>query len=391
MGRKIKVLTVIGTRPEAIKLFPVIHALEARSSFESRVCITGQHRDLVGPVLHLARIEPDHRIASSTSSRSLDSLVGEICAAVGLVLDTELPDWVIVQGDTASTLASALAAHHRRIPICHVEAGLRSGVILHPWPGKAYRRMVTMIANLHCAPTDGASKALLAVQTPEKSVVVTGNTGIDALRWVRARLVAEPHLAGRIVRIMARFHGRKILAVTVHRRENLGPPAKAIGEALKVLAGDEGVAIILSLHPDPDVQETLREALRGLDNVLLTDALTYPEFVHLLTISHIVLSDSGGIQEEAPALGKPTLVLREKTERAEGIASGGAKLVGTDSNRIIGEVRRLLGDRAAYAAMARVRTLYGDGCSARRIVRALASHNREIDQKVAARKARLRS
>lgn len=240
------------------------------------------------------------------------------------------------------------------------------------------KRPTAEFASLHCAPAAGASKALFATPTPEKSLVVNGNTGIDALRWVRARLLAEPHLAGRLVRIAAPFQGQKILAVTAHRRENLGPPAKAIHEALKVLTEDQNLAIILSLHPNPDIQQIMREVLRGLNNALLTDALTYPEFVHLLTISHIVLSDSCGIQEEAPALGKPTFVLHEKTERAEGIATGGAKLVGTDSNRIC---RR--GSTVAWRPRCPCQNGAGAIALWRRLLRrqnvgALASQNRDV-------------
>ena len=367
-----KLLVVLGTRPEAIKLFPVVHALRAEPAFETRVCVTGQHRAMLDQVLQLAGIVPDIDLDLMVPGQSLDTLAARLFTAVGAVLDAERPDRVIVQGDTASAMCAALAAYHRRIPIAHVEAGLRSGDLHHPWPEEGNRRIITALADLHFAPTQAAADALLGEGIDPANIHMTGNSGIDALLHVRTMLAqggaASPVIAG----LLSRFSGRRIIAATCHRRENLAGLG-AIAGALAELARRDDVAIVLPLHPNPAVGETFRQRLGGLANVSLTAPLDYPDFVALLDACHLVLTDSGGIQEEAPALGKPVLVMRETTERPEGVAAGTARLVGTDPARIVAAITCLLDDEDAYAAMARAHCPYGDGHAARRIAHILSS------------------
>jgi UDP-N-acetylglucosamine 2-epimerase (non-hydrolysing) len=361
-----RLLVVFGTRLEAIKLFPVIRALRAEPGLETSVCVTGQHRALLDPVLGLAGIRPDIDLDLMRPGQSLDALAGRLLAGIGTVLDAERPACVIVQGDTASAKCAALAAYYRRLPVAHVEAGLRSGNLNHPWPEEGNRRIIGMLADLHFAPTDRAAAALRSEGIDPSRIHMTGNSGIDALLHVRD-LLRENKLCAPIVGdLAARFPGRRIIVVTCHRRENL-TGLHAIAAALRTLAARPDVAMVLPLHPNPEIGEVFRAALDGLPNVALIDPLDYPEFVALLDVCHAVLTDSGGVQEEAPALGKPVLVMRETTERPEGVAAGTARLVGTDPDHIIGEVTRLLDDPAAYNAMARAHSPYGDGRAAERI------------------------
>jgi UDP-N-acetylglucosamine 2-epimerase (non-hydrolysing) len=288
------------------------------------------------------------------------------------VLDAERPDWVVVQGDTATAMTGALAAYYRKIPVCHVEAGLRSGNIHHPWPEEINRRIIGTIAALHCAPTDTAAAALLRENTDPATVHVTGNTVIDALHWITGRIEREPSLAAGLAGLEARFAGKRIIGVTSHRRENFGEGMEAIAGAIRQLAARDDVALIFPVHLNPNVRSVMNERLAGLDNVALIEPLDYPHFARLIAISTLMLTDSGGVQEEAPALGKPVLVMRETTERPEGIEAGTARLVGTDAGRIVSEAERLLDDAQAYAAMARAHNPFGDGRSAARIVELLA-------------------
>ena len=363
----IRVLTVFGTRPEAIKLFPVIHALEADARFASRTCVTGQHREILDQVLALAGIRPDHDLDLMREGQSLDQLTARALAGIGQVMDAECPDWVVVQGDTTSAFAAALAAHYRKIPVCHVEAGLRSANTLHPWPEEANRRMISSFADLHCAPTQRAADALRTERGETARVHVTGNTVVDALEWVTGRIAQSPALAGGLAELEHRFVGRKILAVTTHRRENLGEGLANIARAVRRVAQRSDVSVIFPVHPNPQVRMVMEAELGGLDNVALIAPLDYPHFARLLAISHLVLTDSGGVQEEAPSLGKPVLVARETTERPEGIEAGTARLVGTDPAVIEREIARLLDVPEAHAEMARAHNPYGDGRAAMRI------------------------
>ena len=368
-----KILTVFGTRPEAIKLFPLVHRLARDDRFIGRVCISAQHREMLDQVLDIAGIVPDHDLDLMTPGQTLDALTARALVEIGKVLDLEQPDWVVVQGDTTTVMAGAIAAYYRKIPVCHVEAGLRSGDIHHPWPEEVNRRVVGSFAALHCAPTTTARDALLRENVDPATVHVTGNTVIDALQWVTARVGDSPALADGLRALEERFAGRRIIGVTSHRRENFGDGMQAIAKAVKSIASRQDVAVILPVHLNPQVRAVMKAELAGLNNVALLEPLDYPQFARLLDISHLMLTDSGGVQEEAPALGKPVLVMRETTERPEGIAAGTARLVGTDADRIVRETNRLLDDPAAYAAMAQAHNPFGDGHAAERIADLLAA------------------
>ncbi len=368
-----RILTVFGTRPEAIKLFPVIHALAADVRFTSRVCVSGQHRGMLDQVLEVAGIAPDRDLDLMRPDQSLDALTAGLLTGLGEAIDAERPDWVVVQGDTATAMAGALAAYYRKVPVCHVEAGLRSGDIHHPWPEEINRKIIGTLAALHCAPTDIAAQALLRENVEPGAVHVTGNPVIDALHWITGRIAERPDLAQGLAGLEQRFTGKRIVGLTSHRRENFGEGMRNIADAVRRLAERDDVAVIFPVHLNPNVRQVMNRELGGLDNVALIEPLDYPHFARLLAISHLILTDSGGVQEEAPALGKPVLVMRETTERPEGVAAGTAKLVGTDPGRIVAEVERLLHDEAAYAAMARAHNPFGDGKSAARIVELLAA------------------
>ncbi|MEC7420787.1 MAG: UDP-N-acetylglucosamine 2-epimerase (non-hydrolyzing), partial [Pseudomonadota bacterium] len=342
MAAPLKILTVFGTRPEAIKLFPLIHALDADPRFDSRVCISAQHREMLDQVLSIADVAPDHDLDLMTPGQSLDALTARALVEIGKVLDDERPDWVVVQGDTTTVMAGAIAAYYRRIPVCHVEAGLRSGDIYQPWPEEVNRRVVGSFAALHCAPTPTAREALLRENVAADSVHVTGNTVIDALHWVTRRIEQDPQLASGLGDIEKRFAGRRIIGVTSHRRENFGGGMSSIANAVKTIALRDDVGVIFPVHLNPNVRSVMQAALGDLDNVALIEPLDYPHFARLLDICHLMLTDSGGVQEEAPALGKPVLVMRETTERPEGVAAGTARLVGTESDTIVRECLRLL-------------------------------------------------
>lgn len=368
-----KILTVFGTRPEAIKLFPLIHALEADSRFVSRVCVSGQHRGMLDQVLEISGVVPDHDLDLMRPDQTLDALTARLLTGIGQVLDAERPDVVVVQGDTATAMAGALAAYYRKIPVAHVEAGLRSGDIHHPWPEEVNRKVIGSFAALHFAPTETAAEALRRENVDPRRIHVTGNTVIDALHWITGKIAREPALAADLAPIERRFGGRTIIGVTSHRRENFGQGMEAIADAVTRLAARRDVAVIFPVHLNPNVRAVMNERLAGLDNVALIEPLDYPHFARLLDIAHLMLTDSGGVQEEAPALGKPVLVMRETTERPEGVAAGTAKLVGTDTDRIVAETERLLDDPAAYEAMARAHNPFGDGRASQRIVELLTT------------------
>ena len=368
-----KILLVFGTRPEAIKLFPLVAALKADPRFAPVVCVSAQHRQMLDQVLEIAGIVPDYDLDLMRPDQSLDALTAALLTSLGKVMDEAKPDRVIVQGDTATAMAGALAAYYRKVPVDHVEAGLRSGNIYHPWPEEVNRKIIGQIASLHFAPTDVSAKALTDEQVDPARVHVTGNTVIDALRWVTARIAAEPQLAAGLADIEARFAGKRIIGVTSHRRENFGGGLENIAEAIRQIAARPDVAVIFPVHLNPNVRGVMHGALGGLSNVALIEPLDYPNFARLLGIAEVMLTDSGGVQEEAPALGKPVLVMRETTERPEGVTAGTAKLVGTDTKTIVTEMFNLLDDKAAYEKMARAHNPFGDGHSARRIVELLGN------------------
>ncbi len=370
---KQKVIVVFGTRPEAIKMFPVVHALQARDGIETRVCVTAQHRELLDQVLAIARIVPDIDLDVMQPDQTLDGLTARLIVELGRAFDAEKPDRVVVHGDTLTTMVASLAAYYRKIPVAHVEAGLRSGDIHHPWPEEVNRRVVACIADLNFAPTEQAAAALRAENRDPAGIHVTGNTVIDALLATRRRIADDPALAAGFAPIAARFEGRRIIAVTSHRRENFGGGMEAIAGAIRAIAARPDVAVIFPVHPNPNVRRVMDAQLAGLGNVALIDPLDYPNFVALLDRCEIVLTDSGGVQEEAPSLGKPVLVMRETTERPEGVAAGTARLVGTDRERIISEIFTLLDDKHAYSAMARAHNPFGDGKAAERIAGIIAN------------------
>ncbi|MBB3955494.1 UDP-N-acetylglucosamine 2-epimerase (non-hydrolyzing) [Novosphingobium sediminicola] len=367
-----KILVIFGTRPEAIKLFTVVAALKQDPRFEPIVCVSAQHRAMLDQVLEIAGIVPDHDLDLMRPNQTLDGLTAALLTELGEVMDKVKPDRVTVQGDTATAMAGALAAYYRKLPVDHVEAGLRSGNIYHPWPEEVNRKIIGGIASLHFAPTTTSEAALLRENVSADRVHVTGNTVIDALHWVLARIEAEPKLARGLDALAERFKGKRIIGVTSHRRENFGEGMENIASAIRQIAERPDTAIIFPVHLNPNVRAVMNERLVGLDNVALIEPLDYPHFARLLSMAEIMLTDSGGVQEEAPALGKPVLVMRETTERPEGVVAGTARLVGTDSSRIVSEIFSLLDDKAAYEAMARAHNPFGDGQSSRRIVDALA-------------------
>lgn len=367
-----KVLFVFGTRPEAIKLFPVVQALEAQGGIAVRTCVTAQHRGLLDQVLEIAGIAPDVDLDVMTPGQSLDALTSRLLTGLGEVFDAEKPDRVLVQGDTATAMVGALAAYYRKIPVGHVEAGLRSGDIYQPWPEEVNRRIVAPIADQHFAPTETAAEALRRENIDRATIHVTGNTVIDALHATRARITADPSLAAGLDTFAGRFASKRLILVTAHRRENFGGGMESIARALGRIADRDDVAILFPMHPNPNVAAAMDAALGDRSNIARIDPLDYPHFIRALDMCEVVLSDSGGVQEEAPALGKPILVMRETTERPEGIEAGTAKLVGTDPERIVSEISTLLDLPEAYAAMARAHNPFGDGHAATRIARIIA-------------------
>ena len=361
------ILFVFGTRPEAIKLFPVIRAIAARGDIRVRSCVTAQHRGLLDQVLSIAGLTPDIDLDLMQPGQSLERLTARLLTGLGEVLDAERPDRVIVQGDTATAMVGALTAYYRKVPVSHVEAGLRSGNLHHPWPEEGNRRMIAPLADQHFAPTETAAEALRQEAVDPATVHVTGNTVVDALHATRARIAESPALASGLAPIAARFAGKRLLLVTPHRRENFGGGMEAIARAIGRIAQRPDVAVLFPVHPNPNVVAVMDRLLGARPNIARIDPLDYPHFIRALGMADIVLTDSGGVQEEAPALGKPVLVMRETTERLEGVAAGTAKLVGTSEDRIVSEISTLLDDDAAYSAMARAHNPFGDGHASARI------------------------
>jgi UDP-N-acetylglucosamine 2-epimerase (non-hydrolysing) len=373
MAELSKILVIFGTRPEAIKLFPVIHKLQEHSDVQTRVLVTGQHRQMLDQVLDIGEIQPDYDLDVMAPNQTLDALTARLLTGIGEVLDIERPARVIVQGDTATAMVGALAAYYRQIPVSHVEAGLRSHIIYQPWPEEVNRKIIGTIADQHFAPTHVSADALIAEAVAPEKIHITGNSVIDALYWVTDKIARQPDLACDLVEIEKRFAGKRIIGVTTHRRENFGDGMADIAAALLEIAARDDVAIIFPVHMNPNVRKVMDAKLGNHPRIAMIEPLDYPHFARLLSISYIMLSDSGGVQEEAPALGKPVLVMRETTERPEGVAAGTAKLVGTDKNRIISEIFTLLDDEAAYSNMARAHNPFGDGQAAHKIAGLVAN------------------
>lgn len=372
-----KNMVIFGTRPEAIKLFPVINALKQQGKMACEVLVSAQHRQMLDQVLAISGITPDHDLDIMQPGQSLDALTARLLEAIGGVLDSAKPDRVIVQGDTATAMVGALAAYYRKIPVSHVEAGLRSYDIYQPWPEEVNRKIIGTIADQHFAPTDVSANALKAEAIAEEQVFVTGNTVIDALHWVTDRISHRPELAAGLADLEQRYSGKKIIGITTHRRENFGDGMENIATAIRAIAARDDVACIFPVHLNPNVRAVMDKELGNLSNVAMIEPLDYPHFARLLSTSHIMLTDSGGVQEEAPALGKPVLVMRDTTERPEGVTAGTAKLIGTDKNRIISEIFTLLDDENAYSAMARAHNPFGDGKASQRIAEIIWSASRQ--------------
>jgi len=369
----VKVLFVFGTRPEAIKLAPVIRELSTRPNFHCKICVTGQHREMLAQILELFDLQPDWNLELMRPNQDLAYITGAALSGVSGILDSFRPDRVIVQGDTTTTFTGALAAFYHRIPVAHVEAGLRTDNIYAPWPEEVNRRLVSHIADLHFAPTTRARDNLLREGIGTERILVTGNTGIDALLGVSALLDGRPELCSRFEATFASYpESKRLILMTGHRRESFGGGLAQICSAMARIALRSDVAIVFPVHPNPNVRRTI-EPLRGRDNILLVEPVDYPELVFLLKRCHIVVTDSGGIQEEAPSFGKPVLVTRETTERPEAMELGLAKLVGTDEQRLFDEMSALLDDPEAYRQMSHVRNPYGDGRASCRIAARLST------------------
>lgn len=367
-----KIAAIYGTRPEAIKMAPLIAALKADDRFEVTVIVTGQHREMLDQVNSLFGITADHDLDISSPGQSLTGITTKVLEGLSPLLASINPDGVIVQGDTTSAFAGALAAFYQQIPVFHLEAGLRSGNILNPFPEEANRKLISQIAALHFAPTEANREALLHDGVNPDDIVVTGNTVIDALLYT-ANLPGS-FTDQELVQATA-DPSRQIILVTTHRRENWGEPLSNIAAAVAELANHyPGSGFVVPMHKNPAVRQTLRATLDGISNVHLLEPLDYAQFARLIDRSQLILTDSGGVQEEAPSLGKPVLVLRETTERAEGVDSGNVKLIGTSSDRIVKEARLLLDVPAEYQRMTAASNPYGDGTAARQCVTALAQH-----------------
>ncbi|MEI5674231.1 MULTISPECIES: non-hydrolyzing UDP-N-acetylglucosamine 2-epimerase [unclassified Nocardioides] len=365
-----RVGVVLGTRPEAVKLAPLVVALRASAHYEPVVVSTGQHRDLLAPLLGFFGVQPDLDLDLMRAGQSLADLAGLATTRIGQAIEDLGLDLLVVQGDTTTTLAGALAGFYHRVPVVHVEAGLRTDDRLSPYPEEVNRRAVTQLADLHLAPTDRAAERLLAEGVDPSRVLVTGNTVIDALfETVRRR---HPY-AGPDAAALADAEGAgRLLLVTAHRRESWGVGLDGIAEAVgRLVDAHPDLTVVFPVHPNPLVREPVRRRLGGSDRVLLAEPLDYPSFVRLLARADLVLTDSGGIQEEACSLGRPTLVARDTTERPEGIEAGGLRLVGTDPARIVAEATRLLTDPAAYGALVCRSLPFGDGTASARAVAAL--------------------
>jgi UDP-N-acetylglucosamine 2-epimerase len=363
-----KVLIVFGTRPEAIKMLPVVRALRATPGYDAKLCVTAQHRQMLDQVLDLFEVKPDYDLDIMTHAQGLTGITTAVLVRLEQVLEAAAPDWVLVHGDTTTTMAATIAAFYRKIPVGHVEAGLRSGNMLQPWPEEMNRRVTDAIAAAYFAPTEGARQNLLRENVPASRIHVTGNTVVDALREVVEMIATRPGLAADLdARFPVLDPKRPILLVTGHRRENFGAPFRELCEAIADLVRAHGIQAVYPVHLNPNVQAPVREILGGVDHIHLIEPLDYLPFVHLMQKSHVILTDSGGIQEEAPSLGKPVFVMRNVTERPEAVEAGTVRLVGTDRTRIFDAVSLVLTDKAEYERMSRAHNPYGDGHAAARI------------------------
>ncbi len=374
-----KVLTVFGTRPEAIKMCPLVHTLKAESQIDTRVCVTAQHREMLDQVLELFEIKPDYDLDIMQPNQGLYEITANILQKIKSVLEDFKPDLVLVHGDTSTTFVTSLAAFYQKIKVGHIEAGLRTGNIFSPWPEEANRKLTSVLTQFHFAPTIGSEKNLLNENIPQENITVTGNTVIDALLWVKEKIITNKELN----KSLATQYGfldqsKRLILVTGHRRESFGDGFENICKALQEVATTHpDVEVLYPVHLNPNVQEPVNRLLKGISNIHLIEPQDYLPFVYLMTRAHIILTDSGGIQEEAPSLGKPVLVMRETTERPEAIDAGTVKLVGTYTNKIVKEINNLLNNEQEYLAMSKAHNPYGDGTACKRIINVITKSLKE--------------
>lgn len=372
----LKILSVFGTRPEAVKMAPIVRLLKDTTGIESRVCVTAQHRQMLDQVLELFQIQPHYDLDLMRENQSMAQISAGIFTHLDPVLGEFQPDWVLAVGDTTTVVTTSLLAFYRRIKFGHIEAGLRTHNKWHPFPEEINRRLATTMADLHFAPTLWSRQNLLNESVPEDAIIVTGNPVIDALTYV-SQQEAPQEIKNLLERLGIRGAGanagaaRRLILVTAHRRENFGKPIENICHAIQQLAARKDVELVYPIHLNPNVQEPVYGILKDVPHVTLLPPLDYLPMVHLMKYATLILTDSGGIQEEAPAFGVPVLVLRETTERPEGVEAGTLKLVGTETRRIVAEANRVLDDPSAYSEMAKASNPYGDGHAAERIVDAL--------------------
>ncbi|MEI8654093.1 UDP-N-acetylglucosamine 2-epimerase (non-hydrolyzing) [Pseudoalteromonas sp. Hal273] len=371
-----KVLTVFGTRPEAIKMAPLVHALAADERFESKCCVTAQHREMLDQVLELFKITPDYDLNLMKAGQALPEITSRILLELTPVLKEFKPDVVLVHGDTATTFAASLAAYYEQIAVGHVEAGLRTDNIYSPWPEEGNRKLTGALTKLHFAPTETSKANLLKENYASENIFVTGNTVIDALLLVKQQIENDIDLRNMLVGQFPMLdESKRLILVTGHRRESFGGGFERICEALVLTAkAHPDCQILYPVHLNPNVQEPVKRILKDVDNVHLIEPQQYLPFVYLMNRSHIILTDSGGIQEEAPSLGKPVLVMRDTTERPEAVDAGTVKLVGTDISKITSALSELLTDDVAYKEMSRAHNPYGDGQACQRICDILAKN-----------------
>jgi UDP-N-acetylglucosamine 2-epimerase (non-hydrolysing) len=376
MIKKIKVLIVFGTRPEAIKMAPVVKAFKNSDHIELKVCVTAQHRQMLDQVLELFSIKPDFDLNLMKPNQDLTDITIGVLGGLREVLRSWRPDWVLVHGDTTTTLATSLAAYYEKISVGHVEAGLRTGDIYSPWPEEVNRRVVANVARLHFAPTPVARENLIRAGVNKELIFVTGNTVIDALFDIREKLESDDQLVTAAKKLIPVLNvDKKIILVTGHRRENFGDGFENICMALNEISTRSDIEIVYPVHLNPNVQEPVSRILGNSPNVRLISPLDYLPFVYLMSKSHIILTDSGGIQEEAPSLGKPVLVLRDTTERPEALVAGTVKLVGTSREIIVSEVCKLLDNSDDYEVMAQSMNPFGDGKAANEILQHLLKNS----------------
>ena len=367
-----KVMSVFGTRPEAIKMAPVVAALRAAPDIEDIVCVTAQHREMLDQVLSIFGIVPDIDLDIMRPGQDLYDVTAKILLGMRPVLEQHKPDWVLVHGDTTTTLAVSLAAFYQRLKVGHVEAGLRTHNIYSPWPEEVNRRVAGVVADMNFAPTERSRNNLLAEATPPERILVTGNTVIDAVIDVRRRIEADEALRTALDRDLPMIDpGRRLILVTGHRRESFGDGFEQICLALRTIAERGDVDVVYPVHLNPNVREPVNRLLEGVAGVKLIAPLEYLHFVRLMSQAHLIITDSGGVQEEAPSFGIPVLVMRDTTERPEAVDAGTVRLVGANSGQIVSNAMQLLDDQAAYDAMARAVNPYGDGMAAPRILQAL--------------------